>query len=182
MQRSTAPPLMELFHGSTNSRPSRPVRHRPRHRGEGFVWARHAELSRDSRELRGEEERLHAVVAPRHGVSEVQQHAGVALHGSADVAQQHEGARAHASCASSEFHHIAACAEALGDRASKIDARASPSNPPPRSAFTRIPDEARQGRVRLGDFVGRECGEVLVGESAKVAPRLQAALRPRVAF
>ena len=52
-----------------------------------------------------------------------------------------------------ELHDIAAGAEALGDRASKIDARAAPSNPPPCPAFTRIPDEARQGRARLGDFV-----------------------------
>src|SRR3989442_1168383 len=93
IQGSAAPPLMELFHGSANSRPSRPVRHRPRHRCQGVAGSRRAELSRDSRELGGEEERLDTVVAPRDRVSEVQEHAGVALHGSADVAQQHESTR-----------------------------------------------------------------------------------------
>ncbi len=154
VQDAAAPALMELLDGSANPRPSRPVGHRPRHRREGVVGSRRAQLSGDSRELGGEEERLDTAVAPRHGVSEVQEHAGVALHGSADVAQQHERARAHASCPSPEFHHVAARAEAVGDRTSKIDSRAAPSNPPPCPAFTRIPDETRQRRARLGYFVG----------------------------
>jgi hypothetical protein len=114
------------------------------------------------------------VMAPGDGVSEVQEHAGVALHRSADVAQQHERARAHASRPSPEFHHIAARAEALGDRPSKIDSRAAPSNPPPCPAFAGIPDETRQGGARLRDFVGRECCEVPIGEAASIAPSLQA--------
>ncbi len=170
---------MELFDGSANPRPSRPVRHRPRHRRECSVRSRHAELPRDSRELGGEEERLDSAVAPRHGVCEVQEHARIALHGTAHVAQEHERPWAHASCPSRQLHHIAAGAEAFGDRASKIDPRATPPNPPPRSAFARIPDETRQRGARLDYFVRRERAEVLVGKGAKVAPGLQAFFRRR---
>jgi hypothetical protein len=174
---------MELLDGSANPRPSRPVTHRPRHRREGVVESRHAQLPGNSRELGGKKERFDLVMAPGDGVSEVQEHAGVALHGSADVAQQYERAGAHAARPSPEFHHIAARAEALGDRTSEIDPRASPSNPPPCPAFTRIPDETRQGRARRRYFVGSECGEVLIGDAAKVAPGLQASFwSGRVAF
>ena len=86
IQDPAAPPLMELLHGTANSRPPGPVGHRPRYRREGLVRSRHAQLSGDSRELSGEEERFDRAVAPRHGVSEVQEHTGVTLHGSADVA------------------------------------------------------------------------------------------------
>ena len=170
---------MELPHGSANARPSGPVRHRPRHGGECVVGPRRAELPRDSRQLRGEEERLDTVAALRHGVGEVQEHARVALHRSADVAQQHERAAAHARRPPPELHHVAAGADAVGDRPSKIDSRAASSNPSPCPAFTRAPDETRQDGGRFGGFGARERGEILVGEAAEVAPGLQSAWRRR---
>ena len=86
---------------------------------------------------------------PRQRVSEVQEHAGVALHRSADVAQQHERTRAHAPLPPRQLHHVAAGAEALGDCAPKVDARAAPANPSPCPALSRIPHEARQRLARL---------------------------------
>ena len=97
VQDAAAPALMELLarprqSASLPTSPA-PTATRPRARRPARGSA---QLPRDARQLRGEQKRLDTLVAPRHGVREVQQHARVALHRAADVAEQHERARAHA--------------------------------------------------------------------------------------
>ena len=86
----------------------------------------HAKLLVTRVSLRGKQERLDALVTPRHGVREVQQHARVALHRAAHVAQQHERRGRMRRVRRGSFDDITAGAEACR-RSRAGDPRARPA-------------------------------------------------------
>ena len=137
------------------------------------------QLSGDSRQLRRKQKRFDSLMPRRQRVSEMQQHARIALHRAADVAQQHQRTRAHAARPRRQRHHVAAAAETLGDRAPKVDARATAAHPSPRSAHAGIPHETSQRLARLGNFVSRRMPQNPCRQPAPIAPDLHGCFRRR---
>ncbi len=103
---------------------------------------------------------------------EVQEHARVALHRAADIAQQHQRPWLRATPTRRQRDDFAAGSQAAHQCPTKIDARAAAADPAARAAFARNPLESLERHSRARHFLRRELGEVLVSQTADIAPGL----------
>ena len=128
---------------------------------DGAVDVALAQVLRDARQPRGEQERLDAVVPSCvEAVDEVQQHPRVAFHGAADVADHHQPARLLLAAARLQPHELAAVARVVAQRPAHVQPRPSPRFLAPRSPEAGVPSERGHQLARLQHLLRRELREV----------------------